>query len=66
MYINLFGRDPERSMECNFLSFFPQFQLSCRAPCHQSDHNIISKDQIVLGGSIPEHGGRCKYFREMI
>jgi hypothetical protein len=27
---------------------------------------LFPKDQIVLGGSIPEHGGRCKYFREMI
>jgi hypothetical protein len=53
MYNNLFGRDPERSMDCNFLLFFPQFQLCCCAPCHQSDHNIISKDQIVVGESIP-------------
>jgi hypothetical protein len=29
-------------------------------------HNIISKDQIIVRGSIPEYCGRCKYFREMI
>jgi hypothetical protein len=27
MYNNLFGRDPERSMECNFLFIFSQSQL---------------------------------------
>jgi hypothetical protein len=63
--IDLFGRDPERSMECNFLLFFPQSQLCCRA-VPSIRHNIISKDQIIVRGSIPEYCGRCKYFREMI
>jgi hypothetical protein len=55
----------EEFMECNFLLFFPQSQLCCRA-VPSIRHNIISKDQIIIGGSIPESGGRCKYFREMI
>lgn len=63
--IDLFGRDPERSMECNFLLFFPQSQLCCRA-VPSIRHNIISKDQIIVRRSIPEYCGRCKYFREMI
>jgi hypothetical protein len=62
--IDLFGRDPERSMECNFLLFFPQSQLCCRAvPCHQSDIILFprirssSGDQfqsIVAGASTSE------------
>jgi hypothetical protein len=51
----------------NATSFFifPQSQLRCHAVL-SIRHNIISKDQIIVGRSMPEYGGRCKYFREMI
>jgi hypothetical protein len=57
----------KEASECNFLFHFSSIPASL--PCHAVPsirHNIISKDQIIVGRSIPEYGGRCKYFREMI